>query len=89
MVELGPDGVPHRAKYAYHCEPNGVFLFRYDRDPRQHEKMPHHKHLPPDERRIAADRVTLQDVVEEFWPMVVDLDRAAAEAELERDEPIG
>ena len=50
--------------------------------------MPHHKHLPPDERRIAADRVTLQDVVDELWPMVVERDQAAAEAEVERDQPI-
>jgi hypothetical protein len=87
-VVIGHDGAPHRAKYAYHCEHAGGFLFRYDRDPLQHPKMPHHKHLPPDERRIAADRVTLQDVVDELWPMVVERDTAAAEAELENDPPI-
>ena len=88
VVVIGHDRAPHRAKYGYHCEHDGVFLFRYDRDPLQHPAMPHHKHLPPDERRIAADRVTLQDVVDELWPMVVERDQAAAEAEVERDQPI-
>ena len=49
--------------------------------------MSEHKHVPPDERRIAANRVTLQDVVDEFWPIVVerDADLAAAQVETEQD----
>lgn len=89
VVVLGEDGAAHRAKYGYHCEHGGQFLFRYDRDPVQHPEMPEHKHLPPEERRIAADRVTLQDVVEELWPIVVERDQAQAESEVERDEPVG
>lgn len=87
-VVIDEGGSPHRAKYGYHCEHGGQFLFRYDRDPVQHPEMPEHKHLPPDERRITADRVTLQDVVDELWPMVVEREQAQAEAEIEREGPI-
>ena len=36
--------------------------------------MPYHKHLPPDGRRVEWERVTLQEVVDEFWPLVTDRD---------------
>lgn len=89
VIVIGEDGAPRRAKYGYHCEHGSQFLFRYDRDPIQHPEMPEHKHLPPEERRIVADRVTLQDVVDELWPMVVERDQAQAEADTEHDEPVG
>jgi len=36
--------------------------------------MPHHKHVPPGERRIDADEVTLHDVMKEFLPMIQERD---------------
>ena len=30
VVVIGHDRAPHGAKYGYHCEHDGVFLFRYD-----------------------------------------------------------
>lgn len=83
-VALADDGTPHREKYGYQCQYGDQFLFRYDHDPVQHPDMPHHKHVPPDERLIKWDRVTLQDVVDEFWPVVVEQD--VATNELEADE---
>lgn len=84
-LELGADGTPHRIKYGYHCGHGDTFLFRYDFDPVPHPDMPYHKHLAPNERRIAADRVTLQDVVDELWPIVVERDQAHTEADIERE----
>jgi hypothetical protein len=84
LVVLTRDGTPHRAKYAYHCMYDGQFLFSYDRDSVQHPEMPEHKHLSGD-RRIAAGRVTLQDVADEFWPMVVERDEERRR--IEDDEP--
>jgi len=49
--------------------------------------MPEHKHLPPDERRVHWDRVTLMDVAEEFWPIVSERDEA--ERDLLRDDEEG
>jgi len=78
------DGVPHRRKYGYQCQYEDSFLFRYDRDPVQHPEMAEHKHIG-EGRRIAADRVTLHDVVDEFWPTVAERDEVAR-SELEDDE---
>lgn len=80
---LQDDGTPHRQKYGYQCQYGDAFLFRYDRDAVQHQYMPHHKHVPPDERRIDWDRVTLQEVVDEFWPIVVERDEAIRNLEVE------
>lgn len=80
-VILEDDGTPHRLKYGYQCQHGDQFLFRYDRDPVQHPDMTHHKHLPPEERRVEWERVTLQDVADEFWPIVVERDEAAREIE--------
>jgi hypothetical protein len=46
--------------------------------------MPEHKH---DERRIAWERVTLQEVVGELWPIIVeqDAERAAGDVETDRE----
>jgi hypothetical protein len=73
-IERGPDGIPHRRKYAYHCAYDQAFLFRHDFDPVVHPDMPYHKHLPPDGRRVEWERVTLQEAVDEFWPLVTDRD---------------
>ena len=75
-LEQGARGHPHRTKYSYHCAYEQSFLFRYDFDPVPHPDMPYHKHLPPDERRVESDRVTLQDVVDELWPLVTERDDA-------------
>jgi Family of unknown function (DUF6516) len=75
-IAFGEDGTPHRSKYGYQCLYDQDILFRYDFDHVQHPEMPYHKHLPPDGRRVAWDRVTLQDVVEEFWPLVTERDDA-------------
>jgi hypothetical protein len=36
--------------------------------------MPYHKHVPPGDRRLAWEEVTLHAVMEEFWPMIQDRD---------------
>jgi hypothetical protein len=89
IVQLDEHGVPHRLKYGYQCLYDRDFLFRYDYDPIQHDDMPYHKHLPPNERRVLWDRVTLQEVVDEFWPMIVDRDEAAAAAAVETESDPG
>lgn len=61
------DGRPHRSKYGYRCFYRDAFLFGYDRDPDRHFEMPHHKHVAGRNDRLACDRVTLHDVVDELW----------------------
>ena len=73
-IRLPDDGVPHRYRYSYQCQYGTDFLFREDRDPIQHPGMVEHRHVPPDDRRIKSRRVTLHDVVDEFWPMVCERD---------------
>jgi hypothetical protein len=72
---LGDDGSPHRTKYGYECMYDDDHLFRYDFDPVQHPEMPYHKHVSK-ERPVKWDRVTLQEVLDEFWPLVVERDEA-------------
>lgn len=78
LVELDEHLRPHRRKYSYHCQHRDEMLFRYDRDPVQHPEMPEHKHVPPDDRRVMAGRVTLQDVVDELWPIIAVRDTEAS-----------
>jgi hypothetical protein len=92
-LALDEGGSPHREKYGYQCLHRDQFLFRYDFDPIQHPDMPYHKHLPQptpptDGRRIPWSRVTLQDVVDEFWPIVVERDAEEAAAEVETESEI-
>jgi hypothetical protein len=70
------EGRAHRHLYAYHCLYRDRFLFRYDRDPDNHPEMPEHKHLPPDERRVAWDAVTLHEVLEEVHTLVAEIEAA-------------
>jgi Family of unknown function (DUF6516) len=63
------DGVARRARFSYHVEYDGDFLFRYDLDPVAHPENPMHKHVP-DGRRIPWPAVSLPEVFEEVWGVV-------------------
>lgn len=76
VLETQPSGEVHRLEYSYQLLYGTQFLFRYDRDPENHPDMPEHKHLPPDERRIAWDRVTFRQVVEEVYDLVGEIEDA-------------
>ncbi|HZS25370.1 MAG TPA: DUF6516 family protein [Gaiellaceae bacterium] len=67
-----------RTKYSYHLTYDGSFVFRYDRD-QQHPDMVEHKHLPPDERRVPWDAVTLQEVVDEVVAFTAEREAEAVE----------
>lgn len=67
-------GEAHREQYSYHLIYRDRFLFRYDRDPDNHPEMPEHKHLPPDERRLAWGRVTFRDVLDETYMLVAEFE---------------
>jgi hypothetical protein len=76
VLEAQPGGAVHRLEYSYQLLYRTQFLFRYDRDPENHPEMPEHKHLPPDERRIAWKRVTFRQVVEEVYDIVGEIEGA-------------
>jgi hypothetical protein len=77
-VVVMKDGQPHRLRYSYRFEFQGLEVFRYDRDPRNHPEMPEHKHVGG--RRIPSDRATFRQVVEEAWDWI---DQRDAESEEE------
>jgi hypothetical protein len=63
-------GRPHRRKYSYHCMDGDELVFRYDRDPEGHPRMPEHKHVGPSGRRTRTGPVRLRDVIDEIWEHV-------------------
>jgi hypothetical protein len=85
VVVPAADGRPTRAKYSYHFSYDGGAIFRYDRD-QQHEDMPEHKHLGPEERRVPWGPVTLQEVVDELTAFVAEREAEEAAAETAEDE---
>lgn len=74
FVYEAEDGRAHRLQYSYHAMYRDRFLFRYDRDPDNHPEMVEHKHLPPDERRIPWGRVTLQEVVDDLYELLGEIE---------------
>ena len=65
-------GRAHRRKYSYGCIDDGENVFRYDRDPVSHPRMPEHKHVGPNERRSRTAAVRLRDALNEVYE---ELDR--------------
>jgi hypothetical protein len=64
------EGRPHRIRYRYHFSYDSLFLWRYDRDPKNHADMPMHKHVGSEDRRIPWGRVTFSEVVDEVYEYV-------------------
>ncbi|MBA3366655.1 MAG: hypothetical protein H0U03_12890 [Actinobacteria bacterium] len=75
VVEERKDGSTTRIEYSYHFIYRNQFLFRHDRDPDNHPEMPEHKHVSPgDDNRVASDRVTFSDVMDEAYAYVAELE---------------
>ena len=67
MLE-GPAGI-EVVKYAFHFfDASAGTVFRYDNSPNHPEigTHPHHKHVGPDEAVVAADPVTIEEVLDEI-----------------------
>jgi len=67
MLE-GPGGI-EVVKYAFHFfNASGRTVFRYDNSPNHPEitTRPHHKHVGPDEVVVAADPLTIEEVLNEI-----------------------
>jgi hypothetical protein len=73
------DGVPHRRRYRYHFSYDSQFLFRYERDGKNHPEMPEHKHAGSEDNRIPWGRVTFAEVVEEVYEYVQDIETDSRE----------
>jgi hypothetical protein len=58
----------HRERYAYRFFFEGLQIFGYDRDARNHPDMPEHKHIG--DRRIAWGPVTFRQFVDEVWEWI-------------------
>jgi Family of unknown function (DUF6516) len=68
VIVLTANGDAHRQRYSYRFIFEGLEVFRYDRDPRNHPEMPEHKHVG--NRRIPWGTVGFREFVDEVWEWI-------------------
>jgi hypothetical protein len=74
VVEIRPDGSAHRKRYRYHFAYDGLFVFRYERDAKNHPDMPEHKHAGAEDNRIPSGRMRFSDVVSELYDFTAEVE---------------
>jgi len=73
-VEIDGWGTPHRRRYSYHLEVDGVSLVRHDFDPNiEDTQLQHHVNIVRSGSvvlHVPSERITLAHLVDQCWGLI-------------------